>query len=418
MGDIALSSAVRENLLALQNTADMMSTTQYRLSTGKEVNTALDNPANFFTASAMSARASDLSGILDSMSTAVNTLTAADNAITAITDLVESAKSTATQALNDASGQASATVLTDSINGATTKNAAEGKKLVGDLGLTAGDEIEVKVSNGAVDTITTVTIDANTTMKDFVEEINDNLDSEMTASITTDGKLSLETKDGGQLTLSMNDADTSGNDLQDLLGATVTYNGSSGTAVDDGTNDTQSFAAPTGTTNETREKLADQFDDILSQISALSDDAEFNGINLLGGDDLKVVFNEKTGSNQTSLTIKGVDMDYGDLGIDKSTGDFQTDAEIETRLTQLTDALSQLRTQASEFGSNLTTVEVRQNYTEAMISTLEVGAADLTLADTNEEGANMLALQTRQQLSTKALSLASQADQAVLSFLR
>ena len=73
-----------------------------------------------------------------------------------------------------------------------------------------------------------------------------------------------------------------------------------------------------------------------------------------------------------------------------------------------------MRTQSKAFGSSLSTVEVRQDFTKAMINTLQAGADNLTLADSNEEGANLLALQTRQQLSTTALSLASQASQAVL----
>jgi len=81
---------------------------------------------------------------------------------------------------------------------------------------------------------------------------------------------------------------------------------------------------------------------------------------------------------------------------------------------QLDAALSTLRSQASTFGSNLSVVQTRQDFTKALINTLETGAAGLILADTNEEGANLLALQTRQSLSSTALSLASQADQNVL----
>ena len=83
-------------------------------------------------------------------------------------------------------------------------------------------------------------------------------------------------------------------------------------------------------------------------------------------------------------------------------------------LTTLEDALDTLRSQASTFGSNLSIVQNRQDFTKTMIDTLETGAGNLTLADMNEEAANLLALQTRQQLSSTSLSLASQADQAVL----
>ena len=102
------------------------------------------------------------------------------------------------------------------------------------------------------------------------------------------------------------------------------------------------------------------------------------------------------------------------LGISSSQNTFQTDGDINAALTDLKSATDTLRSQASKFGSNLSVVETRQDFTKNLINVLETGAANLTLADTNEEGANLLALQTRQQLSSTALSLASQADQNVL----
>src|SRR5262244_1571347 len=100
--NITLSAGVRQNLLALQNTANLLSTTQNRLATGKKVNSALDNPTNFFTSSALSARASDLSGILDAMANGINTLQAANNGLTSITKTVESMQATINQARQDA----------------------------------------------------------------------------------------------------------------------------------------------------------------------------------------------------------------------------------------------------------------------------------------------------------------------------
>ncbi len=97
-----------------------------------------------------------------------------------------------------------------------------------------------------------------------------------------------------------------------------------------------------------------------------------------------------------------------------SASDFDSDSTIDSKLSTLSDALGSLRSQSSAFGSNLSIVQNRQDFTKSMINTLETGAANLTLADTNEEAANLLALQTRQQLSSTALSMASQADQAVL----
>src|SRR5215510_8829654 len=101
--DVVLSAGVRQNLLALQNTAQLMSTTQNRLATGKKVNSALDNPVNFFTASGLQTRASDLSALLDAMSNGVKTLQAADNGLTSITTTLQSMQSTMLQARQDKS---------------------------------------------------------------------------------------------------------------------------------------------------------------------------------------------------------------------------------------------------------------------------------------------------------------------------
>ncbi|MGB8105336.1 MAG: flagellin, partial [Pseudolabrys sp.] len=90
------------------------------------------------------------------------------------------------------------------------------------------------------------------------------------------------------------------------------------------------------------------------------------------------------------------------------------DTNIDTAVGDLTAALTTLRSESQTLGANLSTVQIRQDFTKATINTLQTGSSDLTLADSNEEGANLLALQTRQQLSTTALSLAAQADQNVL----
>jgi flagellin len=167
-----------------------------------------------------------------------------------------------------------------------------------------------------------------------------------------------------------------------------------------------------GDANSTRSSLQNDFNDVLDQIDALSKDASYNGINLLNADDLKVSFNE---NGTSSLTIKGVTYNATNIGLDKQNGTaFQDNDKIDATITAINDALTLLRTQASKFGSNLTTVQTRQDFTKNMVNTLQTGADALVLADTNEEGANMLALQTRQQLSTTALSLANQANQAVL----
>jgi flagellin len=166
------------------------------------------------------------------------------------------------------------------------------------------------------------------------------------------------------------------------------------------------------TANSTRTSLQTDFNNLLTQINQLASDASYNGINLLSGDSLKVVFN---GEGTSSLTITGVKFDSAGLGLTSiATNGFQDNKIINDTLTKISTALTSLRTQASKFGSTLTTVQTRQDFTKNLITTLQTGADNLVLADTNEEGANLLALQTRQQLSTTALSLANQANQAVL----
>src|SRR3954466_1164051 len=104
MSDIVLSASVRQNLLSLQSTAELLATTQNRLSTGKKVNTALDNPTNYFTASGLDSRASDISNLLDSIGNGVQVLQAANTGITSLQKLVDTAKSIANQVLQQPTG--------------------------------------------------------------------------------------------------------------------------------------------------------------------------------------------------------------------------------------------------------------------------------------------------------------------------
>ena len=171
-----------------------------------------------------------------------------------------------------------------------------------------------------------------------------------------------------------------------------------------------SIYSATNGSNE-RAKYANQFDAVLEQINQLVQDTSYKGINLLNGDDLTVVFNE---TRTSTLELKGVTFDSTGLGFTMSESEWKDNASIDKSLDQITKATSLLRAQASEFGQNLSTVQIREDFTENMINNLQTGADKLTLADMNEEGANMLALQTRQQLGINSLSLASQAAQSVL----
>ena len=176
-----------------------------------------------------------------------------------------------------------------------------------------------------------------------------------------------------------------------------------------------SNAKATGNTNE-RSTLAVQFNELLSQIDSLANDATFNGINLLQASphNLDVVFNE---DNTSNLTITGLDATTASTGINiaVAANNFGLNANIDTALTAISSALTTLRGNAATLGSNATILKTRLNFTENLTNTLESGAGKLTLADLNEESANLLALQTRQQLGLNSLALAAQSERAILS---
>jgi flagellin len=284
--DIALTAGMRNNLLSLQNTSTLQAQTQGRLATGKKVNSALDNPTNFFAAQSATSRAADLTNRKDGMSEAVQMVQAANAGITGITALIQSAQ-----------GVASAALATTS----STDRVAYGKT----------------------------------------------------------------------------------------------------------------------------------FDTLMTQVTQLSSDSGYRGTNLLTAAKQTVEFAPATngatlqivGFNATAagLTIANVSAGgtggSGTLSWGTLTGVASTATEttnIQSSSTQLEGALNQLRSQSTSLSANLSVVTTRQDFTDNMVNTLQTGADNLTLADMNKEGANMLMLQTRQSLGTTSLSMASQAAQSVL----
>ncbi len=268
VSNIFLTSGIRENLFSLQRTERSMEITQNRLATGLKVNSALDDPINFFAAQGHRQRAGDLAVLKDAMNEGIQTIKAADAGIKGIMALIEQAKSIANSAL-------------------TTPDAA---------------------ANGTLST---------------------------------------------------------------------------------------------------------QYDDILDQIEFLVDDSNYKGTNLLDSGSLVVQFDE---ANDSKLTVTGFSALFADLGLSQGL-DFtaaNVAATVTAAQTDLEAALGTLRTQSQALSSNLSIVTTRLDFTTNMVNTLNTGADNLTLADMNEESANMLMLQTRQALATASLGMASDAAQAVL----
>ncbi len=375
MADISLTASMRSNLLSLQQTQDLMDMTQERLSTGKKVNSAIDNPSSYYTAQSLTNRASDLNALLDSMGQGIQTIQAANEGIEAITDFVQQAKALANTARDNAT-----------VKGTTSSGT-----------YTAADDtqdITVKI-DGVADQDIEVTLEDTDTLEQAATKIaaalNDGTNGVKDAEDTVIGGFTA-TVENGQIKIS-NSKGIVANVSGTISG--ITFNGEIG--------------------NSTRTTSMKQYNEILDQIDQLAKDSGYKGVNLLQGNSLKVVFNEDRSSY---LTINGTFADTSDEGLKISRAEDWTNPDneaIDASISELENAITSLRNMASEFGNNYSIVENRENFTESLINVLEEGSDKLTLADMNEESANMLALQTRQQLAINSLSLASQAAQSVLS---
>jgi flagellin len=414
MSGIVLSAAVRQNLLSLQDTASLLSTTQNRLASGKKVNSALDNPTNFFTAQGLDNRASDISNLLDAVGNGVQVLQAANTGLTSLEKLVDTAKSIASQVLQTTTGysvKASATSLAPT--GAGPSGVAG---TITDLTNGGSNSLQGKtfVFTPATGAATTITI-SNTVAAGNVNSI-----AGFNAALTSAGLgLTASLASNGSITL------TSNNDNASQTLTTGTTAAANNIAIS-GT-DTAALVTPTGgaagapladpNSQSTRAGLVAQYNNIIAQITTTSQDSSFNGINLLNGDDLKLTFNE-TGSS--TLSINGVTFDAAGLGVSPLIAgtDFLDNSSANAVIAKLSTASDQLRSEASALGSNLSIVQIRQDFAKSLIDVLQTGSSNLTLADPNEEAANSQALSTRQSIAVSALALANQSQQSVLQLLR
>jgi flagellin len=166
-----------------------------------------------------------------------------------------------------------------------------------------------------------------------------------------------------------------------------------------------------GSSNSLRQSLSQEFDSIRQQINDLAADAGFNGQNLLGGSTLTVKFNE---NGSSSLTVTGSTVTAASLGVDAAVGNFQYDDDINAALSELDAASTELRSKAASYDSSAALVATREDFARSLSDLLTTGADNLVLADTNEEGAKLLALRAQQQLATTSLSLTAQAESSVL----
>jgi flagellin-like hook-associated protein FlgL len=374
LNDISLTAGMRSNLVNLQDTVTLLNRTQGRLASGKKVNTALDNPISFFTAQAHMSRASSISALKDGMNESVQVIKAADSGIKGVSSLLEAARTLAQSAKQAASNYVKVSVGTISAGTVIT------------IGGTAYTATAAGVT--AASTEFNIGTDAASTASNLAALIN-------TAAETTDMQANVT---GSMITLSAKSASVA------LTSATATVSAGSG------------FTADT-TVTAPRNDLAKQYNTVITQLDALANTSGYKGTNLLQSNNLNVGF------EGTTLTVQGFDASASGLGASltatKTSGGASNLAwclasDIDADLAKLETATNKLNTESAKLSSSLSIINIRQDFSTNMINTLTEGADKLTLADMNEEGANMLMLQTRQSLGTTSLSLASQAAQAVL----
>jgi flagellin len=498
----------------LQSTAALLATTQNDLATGNKVNTALDNPTNFFTAAGLNNRASDIGNLLDGIGNGVQVLQAANTGITSLQALVANAQSIASQVLQSPVGYSTKSNVTSlAIPGATANDllgpgtnntvtgAAAGAATTGTLlsGLTApvvsgdsltidGKTITFNAPAGTGNSISAngATLDLSTATVGNLLAAIDSITGAGTASTVAGGALKLSTGTTAPLvigglaatlthlglgavpattaltpptlqgeTLTIGATGIGGtptniifgtaagqvstlNQLNAVLAANNLQAGiSTGGAINIVTSNNAASAtigtiggtatpfsgllavAPVAdpTSQATRAGLVAQYNNVLQQINTTAQDSSFNGINLLNGDTLNLTFDE-TGASK--LAITGVTFNDAGLGLSSLTTnvDFLDSNSANQVLTQLTAASTTLRGEASSLGSNLSIVQIRQDFNKNLINVLQTGASNLTLADPNQEAANSQALATRQSIAVSALALANQSQQSVLQLLR
>ncbi len=469
MSNIVLSAGIRSNLLALQQNSADQAIVNNALSTGKKVNTALDDPLRFFSAQNFDTRSSALSALLDNIGLGINTIKQANDGITAITNVIQTVQANLRNALQSASTNAKLASgsntngqlinygpdFTGTYPSLLTTGTPPGAFSVGaTLAITATNSLGATVTLntrtlGGVLPTKLPTVGATLTAafpnplpftirsaKDLADAINydvNNVDPVTTsplvhATVDAGGRFIIENVSGtpittgapanaGQLNLTLGGAGVS-TVVNDGLPNLNTLFGRFPDAITPlvplanvGIN-TQLVGIPS-TLNNTRATSAATYRNTLQQITNIAKDAGYNGTNLLYGDSLNLVLNE---NNTTNLVVTGVIYDATGLNIKRADVQYnlQSDTEVNTAIGTLQTAINALQAQAAAFATNNTVATTRQQFTTNTVKTLTDGSSLLTLADQNQEGASLLALQTRQQLSTQALSLANQSDKAVL----
>jgi flagellin len=378
ISDISLTSGMRSNLVNLQSTVDLINRTQTRLTTGKKVNSALDDPTNYFTSRDHLSRASDLASRKDGMGEAIQNVKAATAGIEGITKLLDAAKGL-TQSARSANTDSRATLAAQFDTLLTQIDELASDSGYKGINLLASNNLTVDFNENGTNQLTVNGFDATSSGLGLsaVSGVGSTSTVTTITTSTVSGYDPIENKVmlfPGTVSLTVGD---------DINANPQNYR-----IVDSVTGAIATGPPMLGTTPSVG---GDYYANVVS--------GTFND-----GDAVTVEY-DANGFNQTT-GLPNIATTGGNAWV--------TNGDIDASVTELDNAMTTLRTQSSSLSSNLSVVTIRQDFTNSMVNALETGADNLTLADMNEEGANMLMLQTRQSLGTTALSLASQAAQSVL----
>lgn len=383
MSDVTLSAAVRSSLLSLQNTTSLVERTQGRLSTGLEVASAIDDPVAFFQAKSLSDRSFDFNEKKDGIDQGISTVTAALGGLESIEAIVRQLKGVASS-LKSATG----TQFTDLVTQYGTL-----RTQIGTLAADASYQGTNLVDN-----------DTESLTVSFSDQTSSQLT--ISAANSTQTGLGIETVEIAT-DASFNYAAASG--VATSSGSiTVTYQGT-GATITEGTGNgltvaygTASFAFALGVNTNAVDSVA------LTQGQVLT--ISLNSAGGSGGSVSGTYFAVvATAGTPPTINTDGNVTNFVAEGLTSS---------VDALTTELDAALTTLRARSQTLGSNVALLQTRLDFTANYVNTLESGSGKLTLADLNEEGANLLALQTRQQLGISALAFAGQAEQGILGLFR
>jgi len=392
MADVTLTTAVRQNLLSLQSTTDLIGRTQNRLSTGLRVSSAIDDPVNFFQAKGLQDRASDFDEKKAGIDQGISTLTAATDAITGIESLVQQLKGLATNAKSATTTTEIDNIVTQfndlrtQINNLTSDANYQGLNLVNGTGTT----LSVNFSNDTASVLNVNSVDLTTGLDGLAVEKVSALDSSAALALHSNNVSAGTTGTGTAYTFT--------------VGGTTTHTLTAGST----------FTAKVGTISFTVTALTSTSGNAVTTASTGR---------LSAGDysvGATIVFTLETagasGANGR-LVITGETLTTIETSGTRVIGVGTTD-ELSSRVQNLDSALTSLRSRAQVLGANVAILNTRLDFTKNYVNTLSSGAGKLTLADLNEEGANLLALQTRQQLGIQSLAFAGQSEQSILGLFR